>query len=411
MDRGQPPRGLLCPECGTGLEPIGEGTRNEHRLLCRHCGVTFRARRRNDGEELTGLHPTTGASAGPFSLFWRRHALSLLEANYRFGVVVASSTLLLFGGFVPIVRGWLKDEINDWSDVLSALGGVYVITETKDPDADLGPVLARSDAPLIFTTVDEVARKLGVKSPGQVRLTYLPCCGVVAWGNSQALILGLPLLRVLNLGELRAILAHELAHLARGDATKAAHLARFVEGLRRALDHADGREHGPLGSLARFTFRWSARLIGPIARGQETRADRSAATIAGGSAAASALVKVALVQPLFREVLEHYDPEDPEVPNLYAFFRAFWYRLPAEVHSAMRIQVLTSEEGANDPAHPPLPDRITILQSYPDPPQGHSDNAPATSFLGDLESLEQMLHNRLFGLPAIEPSVFHRARV
>ena len=69
--------------------------------------------------------------------------------------------------------------------------------------------------------MNEVAQKLGVKPPGQVRLTYLPCCGVVAWGRSRALILGLPLLRVLTVAELRAVLAHELAHLAAGDATRA----------------------------------------------------------------------------------------------------------------------------------------------------------------------------------------------
>ena len=57
--------------------------------------------------------------------------------------------------------------------------------------------------------------------------------------------------------------------------------------------------------------------------------------VAGGGAAASALVKVAIVQPLFREVLETYDPTAPDAPNLYAFFRAFWFRLPAEVHTAM----------------------------------------------------------------------------
>jgi len=402
---------LLCPRCGTGLEPLGERAPEEYRLLCRHCGATYRARRRNGGEELTTLPLTTGASAGSFSLLWRGLALTILETNYRVGVMVTSALLLLLGGLVPVVRGWLQDEIKGWGDVLVELGGVQVVTETRDPDADLGPVLARSDAPLIFTTVDEVSRRLGVKPPGQVRLTYLPCCGVVAWGTSQALILGLPLLRVLTLAELRAILAHELAHLARGDATRAAHSARFVEGLRRALDQAEGREHGPLGFLARITCRWSVRVIGPIARGQEIRADRSAATIAGGSAAASALVKVALVQPLFREVLEHYDPEDPEVPNLYAFFRAFWYRLPTEVHSAMRLQVLTNDKASNDPAHPPLPDRLALLQSYPDPAVSNGDNAPATSYFGDLEVLEQMLHNRLFGLPAIEPSVFHRARV
>ena len=167
-----------------------------------------------------------------------------------------------------------------------------------------------ADAPLIFSAVDDVAKRLGVRPPGQIRLTYLPCCGVVAWGRSRALILGLPLLRVLTLAELRAVIAHELAHLARGDATRAAKSARFVEGLGQALERSGERARGPLGGWAKLCWRWAIRLIGPIARGQETRADRSAAAIAGGSAAASALVKVALVQPLFREVLEHYDPAD-----------------------------------------------------------------------------------------------------
>src|SRR5262249_52855078 len=154
-------------------------------------------------------------------------------------------------------------------------------------------------------------RRLGVKPPGQIRLTYLPCCGVVAWERSRALILGLPLLRVLTLAELRAVLAHELAHLARGDATRAARSARFVEGLGRALERCGPSARGPLGTWARLCHRLSSRLIGPIARGQEARADRSAAVIAGGTAAASALVKVAMVQPLFREVLEIYDPALP----------------------------------------------------------------------------------------------------
>ena len=44
------------------------------------------------------------------------------------------------------------------------------------------------------------------------------------------MVLGLPLLYVLTMEELRAVLAHELAHLARGDATKAADSARFVAG-------------------------------------------------------------------------------------------------------------------------------------------------------------------------------------
>ena len=408
MGRGGSPHGLSCPGCGTELKPCDAADSDAIRMVCPHCGGTFRARRRGVDSNRDDAAIPEPPPAGSLALLWRGKALGGVECLYRAGVAAGSVALLILGGFVPVVQGWLRDEIQDWGGVLETLGGVHVVTETRDPDADLGPVLARTDAPLLFAAVDDVSRRLGVKPPGQVRLTYLPCCGVVAWGRSRALILGLPLLRVLSQVELRAILAHELAHLARGDATRAARSVRFVQGLGRALDAAGDRARGPLGGLARTCHRWATRLIAPIARGQETRADRSAAAIAGGSAAASALVKVALVQPLFREVLEHYDPTDPEVPNLYAFFRSFWYRLPAEVHTAMRLQLLTQARATDDLAHPPLPDRLTVIQSYPDPAASNGDHTPATTALGDLEALEQMLHNRLFGLPAIEPSVFHR---
>jgi Zn-dependent protease with chaperone function len=380
-------------------------------MYCTRCGETFRARRRAPGADNShGVGPLPESMpVGSLALFWRGAALELVEWTYRFGVVAGSAVMLAFGGFVPVLNAWLRDEINSWAGVLGTLGGVHLVTETRDPDADLGPVLARTDAPLLFSAVNEVARRVGVRPPGQIRLTYLPCCGVVAWGRSQALILGLPLLRVLTLAELRAVLAHELAHLARGDATRAARSARFVEGLRQALDRAGNAARGPLGAGARGCSRIASSLIGPIARGQEARADRSAATIAGGNAAASALVKVALVQPLFREVLERYDPSEPDAPNLYAFFRAFWYRLPAEVHTAMRLNILAGCGAIDDPAHPPLPDRLAQIQAYPDAVGSVGDGLPATSLFGDLEGFEQMLHNRLFGLPPVEPSVFHKA--
>ena len=293
--------------------------------------------------EVTRLAPIT---VGPLALHWRALVLRILEHLYWSMTIAGSMLLLALGGFIPVLRGWLAEEIYGWADVVRTLGGIWFCAETRDPDSDLGPVLARVDAPLLFSSIDTVARRLGVRPPGQVRLTYLPCCGVVAWGRSQALIIGLPLLRVLTQVELRAVVAHELAHLARGDATRAARSARFVEGLELAIEQAGARARGPLGAWARFCLREASWLIEPVARGQEARADRMAAIIAGGGAAASALVKVAVVQPLFREVLECYNPNDPQFPNLYAFFRTFWYRLPVESLSAMRLQ------GPDQPARP-----------------------------------------------------------
>ena len=90
---------------------------------------------------------------GSLSLLWRGWALRSIEWSYRLGVLAGSVTLLALGGFVPVIRGWLGDEIKSWGGVLEALGGVHVVTEVQDPDGDLGPVLARTDAPPLFTVI------------------------------------------------------------------------------------------------------------------------------------------------------------------------------------------------------------------------------------------------------------------
>jgi hypothetical protein len=76
----------------------------------------------------------------------------------------------------------------------------------------------------------------------------------------------------------------------------------------------------------------------------------------------------------------------------------------------MRLSLLANGAVTDDPAHPPLPDRIALVQSYPDPATTQADAAPATTALGDLEFLEQVLHNRLFAIPNIEPTVYQKAR-
>jgi Zn-dependent protease with chaperone function len=405
MGQGRAPHGLLCPECGAGLEPLGNGTPAGARLICRRCGEIFRARPR--AASTSAPRPAEPPPVGGLNLTLRGWALGSLLRVYRAGVFTGAWTMLALGGFVPVVGRWVRDEIKTWADVIEALGGVWVVAETQDPDADLGPAIVYGDAPVLFSAIGDVARRLGARPPQQVRLSYLPCCGVVAWKRSSALVLGLPLLHVLSMAELRAVLAHELAHLARGDATRSARSARFVHGLGQALDAATTPSRSPLRLWAHVCRRISDSLLAPIARGQEVRADRCAAAIAGGDAAAAALVKVALVQPLFREVLEHYDPADPGLPNLYAFFREFWLRLPDSLHTEMRLQLLAGLRQTLEGAHPPLPDRLTVVQSYPH--RETRDNAAAKTALGDLEALEQMLHNRLFSTPGIEPSVFHRA--
>jgi len=393
MGRGRGPVDWLCGGCGAALRPAAGGTG----LTCPRCGSTYRS----------GEAPEA-PPVGSFALTARGLGLLGVEWAYRAGVLGGSIALLAMGGFVPVLGGWLRDEVADWGGVIESLGGLRVAVESRDPEADLGPVLGRNDAPPLFELIADVSRRLGARPPEQVRLAYLPCCGVTAGRRTRALMIGLPLLHVLTVAELRAVLTHELTHLARGDATRAARSARFVLGLGRALDGPPGRSRGTLRRWARLCHRGGAALLAPVALGQEARADRLAAMIAGGDATAAGLVKVALIQPLFREVLGHYDPARPGGPNLYEFFRAFWARLPEPVVASMRHRLLSRHQPAAD-GHPPLLDRLAIVQGYPDRHPIARDRSRASTLLGDIEALERMLHERLFGGPAVEPSIFHRA--
>jgi Zn-dependent protease with chaperone function len=342
--------------------------------------------------------------------------LEMLASFYPVCTCLGSAVLLGLGGFVPVVRKWLRNEIRlrDARAVVHALGGVWLTRERVDPDADFGPVLQRCDAPLLFDEVEELSRRMGARPPSQTRLTYLPCCGVVAWGRRrQALLLGLPLLPVLSRGELRAVLAHELAHLARGDLRRLDRAAHFVERLGQGLEQLDlegsrWKASSPLRAWARWNYGAAQGLRAPIVRGQEARADRAAATLAGGAETASALVKVAMVQPLFREVLVHYDAARGDLPNLFAFFRSFWVKMPGGMRMAMRHSLLCDRRTAPNPAHPHLLDRLSLVQTKPPRPFPEA-NLPATSVIGDLEAFEQMLHARLFATDRFEASIFHRA--
>ncbi len=85
---------------------------------------------------------------------------------YRLGVGLGTTGLLLFGGFVPVVRAWLNDSVLSWSDVVIRLGGAPIRMSRVDPDADFGPILKRSEAPRLFDILAEVANQLEAPPAG-----------------------------------------------------------------------------------------------------------------------------------------------------------------------------------------------------------------------------------------------------
>ena len=345
MSRGLQQKIPSCPACGASLAvPPQPEELGVLELSCSSCGGLFRVRKKqrtSSGDVSVSSTSTrdieSAAPPGGLELRARLEALRGLRWLYCGVTVAGAGALLIAGGFVPVLKAWLAEEPLGWTGLVSTLGGFWPRPPSKDPDADYGPALAPADAPGLFQQVQAVSKELGVRSPRQLRVSYLPCCGVTTWGRQPGPGHRSAAARCLDPARARAVLAHELAHLALGDTTSSARSVRFVESLAQGLETQEDQIRGPLGAWARLCHRAGSRLLAPVSRGQEIRADRAAASIAGGSAAASALIQVALVQSLFREVLEHYDAADHGQHNLYAFFRAFWARLPAPCFSRSGI--------------------------------------------------------------------------
>ncbi len=127
--------GPLCRRCA--VEPAAGSPsvddRRDPRSRCARCG-----------NPLENRHP---ARVGALGLAWRNWILRLIVPLYWAVTLVGAVVMLVCGGFVPVLRAWLRNELDDWSGVVARLGGLWFRVETLDPDSDLGPVLARVNAP------------------------------------------------------------------------------------------------------------------------------------------------------------------------------------------------------------------------------------------------------------------------
>lgn len=399
MSRGHAAPRPTCPRCGDEFG-VADPAADSPVVHCPRCGEPV---------ALVQEPRTAQAEVGRISLLARAAGLVALPWMHRAGVGVGCLALLGAGGIIPVARRWLADEINDSGDVVAGLGGVRVSPRDGDELADFGPILRRGDAPPLLDLVSELARRLGIRPPEEVRLAYLPCCGVVARRGRRAVLVGLPLLQVLTQGEFQAVLAHEMAHLARGDATRVMAALRYLDALGRILDDPDCRAWGPLRAWSRACRRLGDAMARPVARGQESRADRVSAAFSGGSVAASALVKVALIQPLFREILARHGSGRGDQGNIFTTFRRLWERIPPALRDEMRIRIQADRSEPTGDPHPPLAERLALLQSYPDRIESDLSQRPAWTLVNDPEWLEEHLHATLFRQDDLRPSVFHRS--
>jgi heat shock protein HtpX len=338
-------------------------------------------------------------------------ALGLMAGFYLLALGVAGALL-----WIPYAE-WTYASRIDLRIVVFCVGGAALILWSLVPRSDHfedpGPRMTPSQQPRLFALVESVARATGQAMPVDVFLVpevnawVAQREGTLGFGGRRVMGLGLPLLQVLGVSELRAVLAHEFGHFHGGDTGLGSFVYQTRAAIGRTLETLE--EHS---SVVQLPFAWYARLFLRVSHGvsreQELAADRLAARVAGGAALATGLRKVAGTATAFAA---YWASEvEPVVRAGYAPPLAEGFRryLAAPLGAELRERVTQAAAEATDAdpydTHPPLPERLKALGAAGQT-AGPLDDRAAVELLDDLARLETdlLVHATHFLGPVLTP--------
>ena len=272
---------------------------------------------------------------------------------------------------------------------------VWSIIPRMDHFEPPGPKLDSVRHPQLFAEIERVARATKQEMPAEVYLVgdvnawVAQRGGVMGFFSHRVMGLGLPLLQLLTVSELRAVLAHEFGHYYGGDTR----LGPWIYKTRSAI----GRTIGTLGdSWLQKPFAWYGngflRVTHAVSRRQEFSADALASRVVGARPLAEGLKKVHAAAPAFpaywaqevRPILQA-----GFLPPIADGFRRF--ANDARVQKAMAGAIADGLENIEtDPydTHPPLAERIRSVAHLPKGPDPSGEPA-ALSLLNDVHELER----------------------
>ena len=286
---------------------------------------------------------------------------------------------------------------------IPAMGALLILGSLmprRDRFEPPGPAITAEVTPALFELIRDVARDTGQAMPSEIYVapdlnaSVTVRGGFMGVGGRFVMTLGLPLLHVFTVGELRSVLAHEFGHSYGGDLRLGPWIYTTRAAIARTIDSLS-----VVSATVQAPFVWYAnaflRITQSIVRGQELSADGLAARLYGPSQLSAALQKS---------------------ERLHLAFAAYWSTEVVPVLSAARVpligagfdQFLVSdavreaiEASAGRPerrhphdSHPVLSERIAAVASYPELP-GPRDQRPALVLAGDAVVLDRALQSSL----------------
>ena len=283
-----------------------------------------------------------------------------------------------------------------------------------------GQPVTRAEAPELFAVLDDLRTRL--RSAPFHRVLIVPVCnaaivqvprlGVFGWPRNYLLI-GLPLLDGLARDEMRAILAHEFAHLSR----EHGRFSHWLYRLRRSWQEIFKQLSAPRvrGELSLrplvakyvdwFWPRFNAHAF-VLSRANEYEADAHAARLTGKDSAASALMRLNLVgrqleQKLWPNLFLLANEQAEPPADVFARLRDGIRAGPAAEESTKWLAEALQMTSTNSDTHPCLTERLRALDALPpgiafekNPPRQSAAEALLGSSLETIRADVQKLWNK-----------------
>ncbi|MFI9815242.1 M48 family metalloprotease [Saccharothrix variisporea] len=310
--------------------------------------------------------------------------------------------------------GAIKVAVIAGGIALAVAGAVYkALKQRAEPE---GVPLTRAEQPELWRVVDELAVIAGTRAPDDIRL--VPEVNAAVWEKAgllglrpgpRYLMIGLPLLAGLTVGELRSVLAHELGHYGGGHTKLSALTYRAKNALAHTVDNlGDTMLQRPLAAYARLY----ARVAASVNRRQELDADAASVAAAGRATAQSALRKILSLDAAWDAYHEDYvslAPAAERTPQVLAGFRSFLGD-PRRSAELVRVadKLLDEQPASVFDSHPPIRERIAVMEALPSPDVPTAE-APAWSLVTGLSELERGMIRDDLGPVADWPEIVQRA--
>ena len=270
---------------------------------------------------------------------------------------------------------------------------------------DPGIALREQDQPELWRLVKSVAAAAEQPPPaelflvGDVNAFVAERGGRLGLGGSRIMGIGLPLLQVLTVPQLKSVVAHEFGHFHGGDTRLGPFIYRTRDAIGRTITNFQRAQ-----SLLHLPFTWYGnmflRVTHGISRAQELAADALSVRLVGREPVQTSLRRVNEVAPLY----EHY-VQSEYLPVLNQRVRpplAGGFQLFLASKSMRDVQVKVGEEAMQAKSnpydtHPPLSERLAAAAEVERPGREGAAGPLAIELLRDVGALEGRLLAYLTG--------------